>query len=234
MSIRCIPIVSLDKIYLSIDNKDIIFLDCTRLDGRKELVSRNNPNTTNSVELQVEKIAKYLEDNGTREIILSDDVVFSGSVLRKVTELFNKYNIRVVGIRSAISTIKPYQKFNSILPKKLKCGYLLEERVIDQICERDFYFGVAGSGISLIGKNNVIYKAPYFIPFGDPVERASIEERDKIDFSRSCLARSMLLWSEIERLSKRKILMEELPEKIVNTEAQDEVVKTLKKEWKKL
>lgn len=183
------------------------------------------------MENQIKYLASILK---SREIILADDVVFTGSVLRKIISMFSLYGVKVVGVVSSISTQEGYDFFNENLKYGIKCNYLLGEDVIDQICERDFYFGVAGSGISLIGKNNVIYKAPYFIPFGDPVERASIEERDKIAFSRSCLARSMLLWSEIERLSKRKILMEELPEKIVNTEAQDEVVKTLKKEWKKL
>lgn len=234
MFIRCIPIVSLDKIYLKIDNKYIIFLDCTRLDGSKELVSRNNSNKFDSVELQIKRIASYLLANGSKSIILADDVVFSGSVLKKVISIFSKYNIRVIGIRSAISTTSAYQEFNSFLPKKLKCGYLLAEQVTDQICERDFYFGIAQSGISILGKDKTIYKAPYFIPYGNPVERASIPERDKLDFSKSCLARSMLLWSEIERLSKRKILIEDLPEKISNTDDKEEVVKTLKKEWKKL
>lgn len=234
MFIWCIPIVSLDKIYLSIDNENILFLDCTRLDGSKELVSRNGLNTFDSVAMQVKSISKYLLDKGVRNIILADDVVFSGSVLKKVINLFNEQNIKVVGIRSAISTSSSYQLFNEVLPLGLKCGYLMSKQVIDQICERDFYFGIAGSGISTIGSNNTIYKAPYFIPYGDPVARASIPEKNKLDFSKNCLTRSIILWEEIERLSKREILINDLPEKITNTNEYDGVVKTLKKEWKRI
>ncbi len=234
MFIWCIPIVSLDKIYLSIDNENILFLDCTRLDGSKELVSRNGTNTFNSVTLQIQSISKYLLDRGIKNIILADDVVFSGSVLRTVINLFKEQNIEVIGIRSAISTSSSYQLFNEILPLGLKCGYLMSEQVIDQICERDFYFGIAGSGISTIGIDKTIYKAPYFIPYGDPVARASIPQKDQITFSKNCLARSIILWEEIERLSKRKILIKDLPEKIANTNEYDGVIKTLKKEWKRI
>jgi len=234
MYIWCIPIVSLDKIYLSIDNKNIMFLDCTRLDGSKELVSRNRTYTFNSVISQIKIISESLLNNGIRDIILADDVVFSGSVLRTVTNLFNQYNVRVVGIRSAISTCSSYQLFNETLPLGIKCGYLMSEQVIDQICERDFYFGIAGSGISIVGNDNKIYKAPYFIPYGNPVARASIPEKNKITFSKNCLARSIILWEEIERLSKRKILIKDLPEIITNTNEFDGVVKTLKKEWERI
>ncbi|MDE5888515.1 MAG: hypothetical protein K2H20_00675, partial [Bacilli bacterium] len=230
----CIPIVSLDKIYLSIDSKNILFLDCTRLDGSKELVSRNSANTFDSVILQIKKISDYLLNRGVRNIILADDVVFSGSVLRKVISLFNQYNIRVVGIRSAISTFSSFKTFNDSLPLGLKCGYLLDEKVIDQICERDFYFGIAQSGISIVDNDKKIYKAPYFIPYGDPVKRASIPEKDQISFSKNCIARSIVLWEEIEKLSKKRIYIKDLPEKIIGTSENEEVVKVLKKEWRKL
>jgi len=88
-----------------------------------------------------------------RAIILMDDVAFSGTVLRTVTKKFLERGIAVMGVRSAISTIASYDYFNSVLPIGLKCGYVMGEEVIDQICERDFYFGVAQSGISIKGKN---------------------------------------------------------------------------------
>ncbi len=107
----------------------------------------------------------------------------------------------------------------------------MEKDIIDQICERDFYFGIAGSGIS-IQKGSEILKAPYFLPYGDPVTRASIPEQYQKYFSESCISRSISLWQEIESLSKRKIFIQELPEKINNTNSQEEVIKTLRKELK--
>ncbi len=99
---------------------------------------------------------------------------------------------------------------------------------MDQICERDFYFGIPGSGISL-KKDTQVYKAPYFLPYGNPVERASIPEEYAKYFSDTCIKRSIKLWEEIENLSKRKLLIKDLPEKINNTDPNEEIIKTLKK-----
>lgn len=107
----------------------------------------------------------------------------------------------------------------------------MQQYIIDQICERDFYFGIIGSGIS-IKKEKEILKAPYFLPFGNPVERASIPKEYANYFSQSCIKRSIALWEEIERLSKRKILIGELRERINNTNQNEEIIKTLRKELK--
>lgn len=104
----------------------------------------------------------------------------------------------------------------------------MKKDVIDQICERDFYFGIAGSGIS-VQTGTKITKSPYFLPFGKPVERASIPKEYEQYFSNTCIARSITLWEEIERLSNKKILIKDLPEQITNTNPNDEVIKVLKK-----
>lgn len=223
-----ILIVSLDKIYVKDDNDNIFFLDCTRLDGSKELVSRNNPSDMDSVSNQVKYLSNLFISNGYNEIILTDDVVFSGTVLNTLIQKFKENGINVVGVRSAVSTMSSYKLFNEKLPLGLKCGYLLSDNMIDQICERDFYFGVAGSGIS-IKKDGNVYKAPYFNPFGNPVERASIPKSWSKYFSNSCIDRSIYLWEEIEKLSNRKILCSELPEEIDGVNKSEEVVLTLKK-----
>lgn len=177
---------------------------------------------------QIKSISKELKQKGRYDIILADDVVFSGNVLKKIIKCFFENRIRVVGIRSAISTIESYRFFNEKLKLGLKCGCLLEENVIDQICERDFYFGIAQSGISIL-KDGKVLKSPYFVPFGEPTKRASIPKEYEIIFSNGCLARSMFLWKFIENNSKRKVYMRDLPEKIVGTENNDRVLKVLEK-----
>lgn len=224
------PIVSLDRIYLKIDGTNIIFLDCTRLNNSKELVSRQEPNKDNSLDNQIKSISNYLLSINRTNIVLADDVVFTGSVLKTIIEKFKQYGIDVIGIRSCISSYEGYNYFNN-LPLGIKCGYLLGNDVIDQICERDFYFGIVGSGISVKTPISIL-KAPYFKPFGNPVERASIPLEYEKYFSESCLTRSLILWEEIERLSKREILIGELPESIQNTDKSKSIVKTLRKELK--
>ena len=72
-----IPIVTLDKIYIKPDEENIFFLDCTRINGSDELTTR----TKGSLEEQVKDLRNRIK---SRQVILADDVVFSGSVLKKI------------------------------------------------------------------------------------------------------------------------------------------------------
>lgn len=220
-----IPIVSLDKIYIRPDEENVYFLDCTRVDGSGDIISRKDE----SLDEQVSRLAKTIKK---KEIILADDVVFSGSVLRNIISRFNRLGVSVVGVISSICMADAYQYFNENLKFGLRTNYILGEDVIDQICERDFYFGIAGSGI-MVATDKGLYKAPYFKPYGNPVERASVPEESENIFSKGCLRRSLYLWEEIERLKQGKVFMRDLPEKIINTEENDEVVKTLRMELKR-
>lgn len=229
MSLGDYPIVSLDKIYLNIDNEFIYFLDSTRLNGETNLVSRTNMNDLESVDKQIKRLSMYFKSLNLTKIIIADDVLFSGSVLREVIKKFKNNNIDVVGVRCCISSIEGYEYFNQTLPLGVKCDYILGKTTIDQICERDFYFGIVGSGIATKTEEGTIKKAPYFYPFGDPVERASIPKKDATTFSNSCLNRSIKLWEEIERLSNKTFKIEDLPEEIINTQSNNGVTYTLKK-----
>lgn len=231
MCLGNIPIVSLDKIYLS--NEDAIFLDCTRLDKSEDLISRINPSDINNVDNQIKIISDKLKEIKQNQIVLADDVVFSGSVLRTITNKFKNNQIEVIGVRTPVSTNEAYDYFNSKMPLGLRCVYLMGKDFIDQICERDFYFGIAQSGISVKNSDGEIFKAPYFKPYGNPIERASIPSQYERYFSIRCIERSLDLWLEIEKLSNREIFMRSLPEKINLTENNQRVVEVLENSVKK-
>ena len=153
--------------------------------------------------------------------------MFSGDALRKVISLFEVCGIEVVGIISSIAMEESYEYFNKTLKNGIKCNYVLGPDVIDQICERDFYFGVAGSGIMVNGPDGM-KKAPYFKPFGNPCERASIPKEFEQSFSRGCLERSLKLWDG------SNLLIGDLPEEIIGTNKNEEVVKVLRKEIERI
>lgn len=224
------PIVSMDQIYINCDNKDVYSLDVTRLTGSKEMISRRNPLDKNGVRKQVESISKTLKQQGKDEIILLDDVIYSGSVIDYISKLFKENNINVVGAGAAIASSEAYNRFSS-LDEKIKCEFLMSNQVIDEICERDFFYGIAQSGM-VKKENGVAYKAPYVLPYGDPVARASCPEDKKEYFSRELIKISLKLWQEIQRLSNRTIMNYDLPEQILNTNINESVIKTLKKELK--
>ena len=222
-------IVSLDKIYFNKKRSNDFYLDCTRLEGSSKLVARNNPDSSNGVEKQIKRISKKVKARGKNEIIIVDDVVFSGNVLRTLIEIFMENGVKVSGVRSAISTEESYNYFNRHLSKGLRCGCILGKDVIDQVCERDFYFGIAQSGISIKDDSGKIMKSPYFKPFGNPIQRASIPKEAEKFFSNGCIMRSMYIWKCIEENSKNKIFIKDLPEEIVNTNNKERVIDTLRK-----
>lgn len=194
-------------------------MDCTRID---------NVGITSRCSVNIDEQIKRISKNVDGKIILADDVVFSGSVLKQIIALFKKYNVEVVKIVSCICSMDGYNYFKSNLKYGIDTLYLMDNDVIDQVCERDFYFGIAGSGI-LVKRNNKLYKSPYFKPYGDPVNRASIPQKYESYFSESCLDRSLYLWNSIDQLRGCNIKIYELPEKIVNTNNDDEVVKVLRR-----
>ena len=220
-----IPIVTLDKIFINPDEENICFLDCTRVNGTNEIVSRKSE----SLDSQIDRLSRTIN---SKKILLADDVIFSGTVIKTIINKFKEKDIEVIRVISSISSDEGYNYFRNNLKYGIITNYIMYD-VIDQVCERDFYFGIAGSGI-MIKTNNGLLKAPYFMPYGNPNERSSIPLDKELDFSKECIKRSIYLWNEIDKLRNKKTLIKELPENILNTNKNEEIVKTLKKELKRI
>jgi hypothetical protein len=91
------------------------------------------------------------------------------------------------------------------------------DSVVDEVCERDFYPGVLLSGRTLYGSENV--GLPYLLPFGDPVNWASIPEEKKYAFSEFCLNQTIKIFEEIELSSGRPVLCRDLERNIFSIPA---------------
>jgi hypothetical protein len=151
--------------------------------------------------LPIEIQIKNLSDE-TREIILVDDVIFSGKGAVKVINLCREQGIEVKAFIAGISINEGKERVE-------KEGVLTQsvfhlEKVIDEICERDFFAGMPMSG------RNVLHQerntgAPYFLPFGNPHKWASIPKEVEEDFSRFCLEQSAEIWEEIGRIREKPV-----------------------------
>lgn len=216
----------MDKIYISPDEENIFFLDCTRVNKTNKIISRKRE----SLDEQIKRLGTIFRG---KEIIIADDVVFSGTVLKTIINMLEQYDVKVVGIITSITSREGYDKFNEKLKYGLKSNFIMDNDVIDQVCERDFYFGIAGSGI-MVEKEDGYLKAPYFYPYVSPNERASIPKEVEKEYSIGCLERSILLWEDIDKQREKCTLIKELPEEIIYTEKDEEVVKTLKKEIRRI
>jgi hypothetical protein len=199
-----LPVISLDRVYFDSD----LNFEVARLvdeDG-KDCGLGHRPGTP-----RLAKQIKTLQTSGVQEVVIVDDVVFSGGLLERTIDLLSKIRIRVpivcvgIGIAEGIDRIKDSKR-------EVRCVRTYEE-VIDEVCERDFYPGVPLSGRPLIGEDNV--GIPYLLPFGKPDSWASIPPVNTVDFSRFCLLQTVILFEEIERQSGRPVLCRDLGRKVI-------------------
>lgn len=149
------------------------------------------------------------------EVSLIDDVVFSGNMICKVAEALREKNIVV---REVLSAIAVQENIDVITSRGIdvKSSFYITN-VLDEVCERDFYFGIAQSGQNELQPNGIVLKKPYFSPFGNAEDSASVPTEKVTDFSKECLGCSYELWSDIRNKSGREVTSQDLPEKIFNT-----------------
>lgn len=157
-----------------------------------------------SLEKQLQKISKA----GFREVVLVDDVIFSGKMIDMVRCMLQKKSISVptvyacIGVGEGVNLLR-----NNGLQVKCVNYY---PQVIDQVCERDFFIGVPSSGRTFVDSKGLIWGVPYIRPFGNPTW-ASIPKTDQSEYSRYCIKQSVILWQAIEEISSRFILCQDLP-----------------------
>lgn len=143
---------------------------------------------------------------GQREVVLVDDVIFSGGLLLELIGLLNAQGIDVpvvvagVAIGEGVGVLKN----RGIEVQAVR----LFPTVIDEICERDFLPGVPLSGRTVVGTEKE--GAPYILPFGRPQAWASIPEVWEQELSKFCLNLTAGVFDLIGQASGRQILPRDL------------------------
>jgi hypothetical protein len=194
------PIVSLDNSYL---------LTTNRLS-----VSRCVDSQMNSIgirprfgELAIDHQIQRLLDSGLREVVLFDDVIFSGESVIDLSERLRRVGILV---RKIIAGIAIRKGCDSIRDSGIEVEAAINfNEVIDEICERDFYAGIPYSGRSMDDPLRNI-GVPYFMPFGKS-SWVSIPENKFKDFSCFCIEASIRLWEFVEEEHGRIIIHRDVP-----------------------
>lgn len=199
-----LPAISLDRVYFESE----LNLEIARLvdkDGKD--CGLGHRAGTPPIAQQI----KQLQMSGLREVVVVDDVVFTGALLERIVDLLSKIHIRVSLICAGVGIAEGITRINGT-KQEIRCVRTYEE-VIDEVCERDFYPGVPLSGRLLIGDDNI--GVPYILPFGKPESWASIPSEHATDFSRFCLHQTKTLFDEVERHSGRPVLCHDLGRKII-------------------
>jgi len=226
-------IISVDNNYLKneIDNNKIFLLDITRLKTKDStlIVGRKNKECLEKI---IDKLAEKIKNKNPNLVngILIDDVIFGGDTIYKIIKEFDKQGIKINKVISGIVIKEGFEKLTKkidvnlkfrnnlnkisviIEPNKRKVEYLsFYKEIIDEICERDFIFGLPNSG-KYYDSDGKIYRKPYFLPFGNPIDDASIPKDKVNEFSLSCLEFSEKIWTIIENTVGKQIKVNEIPE----------------------
>lgn len=166
-----------------------------------------------------------LKSKGIKEICLVDDVIFSGVLIERLIKVLSGFGIIVssvcagVGIQEGIDRISKNGKI------QIDCAKVYDD-IIDEVCERDFYLGVPYSGRSISGNDNI--SLPYFLPYGNPKDWASVPSRSEIKFSKFCVKQTILLFEEIEKVSNKKVCCSFVERRVPNQPLEGSYVDFLK------
>jgi hypothetical protein len=195
-----LPIVSMDRVYAGGNNADITkYLEITR-DGAGGYISRNRNGVAEPLDIVIRKLCGELKNE--KHIAILDDVLYSGETMLKVVNEFKKNGVQVdqilVGLaKDEASTLYKSEGID------LQAGRIMTN-LRDELCERDFFFGVPHSGTQIGGT----VTEPYFLPFSAGLNdkgenkmegKTSIPPLNQIEFSQNCIKRSLNLWQDIER-----------------------------------
>jgi hypothetical protein len=198
-----LPPVSLDGVYFK---SKLNFEITGSVDEKGKNCGWVNRSETPSIAQQLET----LRLSGVKEVVLVDDIIFSGGVIKMIVNLLLTIGIQVplvcagIGIAEGIRCI-------SGANREVRCVRIFDQ-VVDEVCERDFYPGTPLSGRLLAGGMNV--GVPYIFPFGNPEDWASIPSVHAMPFSKFCLNQTILLFEEVEVCSGREILCQDLGRKV--------------------
>ncbi len=206
-----LPVISLDRVYTP--NADV-YVDITRCITGTELTARGLGRRFEESNL-LRQIRQLKEFSG-REVLLVDDVVFSGELIKRLCSLLKMIQVNVyavctgIGIETGVENIMSNPK--DALPRQV-LSVREYKTVIDEVCERDFYPGLPQSGRSIFNEGNT--GVPYILPFGKPEEWASIPSDWSKAFSEFCLNQTRNLYQEIEDVSNRSIYYRDLERKVI-------------------
>jgi len=153
---------------------------------------------------------RALKKSGVNEVVLVDDVIFTGDLIKRTGKLLEKMGIKVPLVCAGIGITNGIEELNGY-GKEVSCVREYED-VIDEICERDFYPGVPMCGRSLQGNENV--GVPYILPFGNPGRWASIPTEWQEPFSRFCIDQTIKLFEAIEENSGKVVQCKDLERKV--------------------
>ncbi len=204
-------IISLDKVYLPSNFQlEINRIVCKKENEWEDLGECSRPGFK-SIDQQLDEICSSV--NGARVTVV-DDGCWSGGSIALVLKALRNRNINISKV--LVGVFVDSGKLSLDIPLEFAIRFSANS-VIDWICERDFFPGapLGGRTVKIDSNNggtNKSYGAYYLFGMGDYANWASLQFEDKLirSFTQRCIGRSIALFNEIEELSSKAVLMNNL------------------------
>lgn len=201
-----LPIISLDTIYFSGD----YLIELTRSVSQEGLdKGLRHRFGSDTLLRQLNK----LKNSSIKEVGVYDDVIFSGVLAERIIKLLFVLGINVSKFYAGIGIQEGIDKIKNLFSIEVDCAYVYS-KVVDEVCERDFYLGIPYSGRSLIEEDN--FGLSYILPFGKPEAWASIPNEYQEYFSIFCINQTIKLFEEIENSSSKIVYCSDIDRKAPN------------------
>ena len=224
-----IPIISLDRAYVDHATPNILgHLDITRGvdDGLNDVGLLPRPGARD-----VKDQLDHFRSDYDFPVILLDDVIFTAGGMHWLIEELARRNRSVVKIIAGIGIrSEGFQALRNLVDVECVKEYV---GVVDEVCQRDFVAGVPMSGRTVYHASGETSSAPYFKPFGNAEQWASIP-KDKVDeFSDFCMDTSIEIFRKVGDESGRNVptsVIDRLPQGIRPSESFPISLQELKRE----
>ncbi len=171
-----------------------------------------------SLHSQINEIKGSLENH---PVILVEDGSFSGGTMKRMVEICKELQIEIKHL--VVGFLFPSAKdvLSEVFPNIENIHAWREDSFLDWMPDHDFYPFIPNAGrvvgFSYDGRNMPVYLhnglclcRPYILPYGNPVEWASIPVEHAKKFSAFCMQQTRSIFHEMERLNKRKITLENI------------------------
>ncbi len=220
-----VAVIALDPLFERLSPKyklPTLSLSLTRLAGAdgQSLNALGERPRTEPLARQIAKIVATLRASRTTQVLLADDVMFSGSQMVAVKAMLESQGLVVVGMYASIATDDSFKKIEQDSSSKpLSVVFSYSGDVLDIIDARDFLPGAADGGRTIAGVSDT--GMPYLLPFGQPVRWASIPEDRAKKFSRELLCAALALYEKIETASNTQLLLKDLPRGVFTPSLQE-------------
>lgn len=172
----------------------------------------------NSLRSQLGEIKGILENH---PVILVEDGSFSGGTMLHLIEVCKDFGIEIKYLVVGFLFPSAREAILKVFPNSRNVHAWREEAFLDWVPDHDFFPFVPNSGkvagflydghkIPVYLHSGLSLCRPYVLPYGNPVEWASIPAENAKRFSAFCIQQARSIFWEMERLNKKKIRLEHI------------------------